>query len=258
MLFIMQKVLRADSYSTVSYSAWSRACDPCMFSPEKISPDSLLEGEYMLDGMFVFFICSLSLPRVFLHPFFSLLCAFYDDSFFSLRVSVWSPSPIYISVPFSDFFSFCFSFCFGLSAVSLMPSCQCSVSCGGGVQTRSIQCLRQGRPAAGCLSYQRPITSRACNTQFCPAAPPAPAQSPGRVTAVGPTLKGKFIWGKETNSFHFISFWPANYTPVQSSAVKSTPKSYFNKRNIMLEHCFGKSVTHINSKSLKVYDIKCS
>lgn len=67
---------------------------------------------------------------------------------------------------------------------------QCSVSCGGGVQTRSIQCLRQGRPAAGCLPYQRPITSRACNTQFCPAA--APAQSPGRVRAVGPTLKGKF------------------------------------------------------------------
>uniref|UniRef100_A0A3B4GG00 ADAM metallopeptidase with thrombospondin type 1 motif 18 n=1 Tax=Pundamilia nyererei TaxID=303518 RepID=A0A3B4GG00_9CICH len=54
------------------------------------------------------------------------------------------------------------------------PWQQCSVSCGGGVQTRSIQCLRQGRPAAGCLPHQRPVTSRACNTQFCPAAPPAP------------------------------------------------------------------------------------
>ncbi|XP_015223843.1 A disintegrin and metalloproteinase with thrombospondin motifs 18 isoform X2 [Lepisosteus oculatus] len=49
------------------------------------------------------------------------------------------------------------------------PWQQCSVSCGGGVQTRSIQCLRQGRPAAGCLPHQRPITSRACNTHFCPA-----------------------------------------------------------------------------------------
>ncbi|XP_075884531.1 A disintegrin and metalloproteinase with thrombospondin motifs 18 [Nelusetta ayraudi] len=70
------------------------------------------------------------------------------------------------------------------------PWQQCSVSCGGGVQARTIQCLRQGRPAAGCLPYQRPVTSRACNTQFCPPAAPAPAQSPGRVvTAGGSTLK---------------------------------------------------------------------
>ncbi|XP_029317030.1 A disintegrin and metalloproteinase with thrombospondin motifs 18 [Cottoperca gobio] len=81
----------------------------------------------------------------------------------------------------------------GSSAVVLgwysSPWQQCSVSCGGGVQTRSIQCLRQGRPAAGCLPNQRPVTSRACNTHFCPAVPPAPAQRPGRVTAPGPTLK---------------------------------------------------------------------
>ncbi|KAM9409006.1 A disintegrin and metalloproteinase with thrombospondin motifs 18 [Pholidichthys leucotaenia] len=70
------------------------------------------------------------------------------------------------------------------------PWQQCSVSCGGGVQSRSIQCLRQGRPAAGCLPHQRPVTSRACNTQFCPAAPPAPSQRSGnRVTAAAPTLK---------------------------------------------------------------------
>uniref|UniRef100_A0A7N6FJE3 ADAM metallopeptidase with thrombospondin type 1 motif, 18 n=1 Tax=Anabas testudineus TaxID=64144 RepID=A0A7N6FJE3_ANATE len=55
------------------------------------------------------------------------------------------------------------------------PWQQCSVSCGGGVQTRSIQCLRQGHPASGCLPHQRPITSRACNTHFCSAALPAPA-----------------------------------------------------------------------------------
>ncbi|XP_020509945.2 A disintegrin and metalloproteinase with thrombospondin motifs 18 [Labrus bergylta] len=70
------------------------------------------------------------------------------------------------------------------------PWQQCSVSCGGGVQTRTIQCLRQGRPAAGCLPHQRPVTSRACNTHFCPpAAPPAPPQRTGRVTAAGPTSK---------------------------------------------------------------------
>uniref|UniRef100_A0A671TSK7 ADAM metallopeptidase with thrombospondin type 1 motif 18 n=1 Tax=Sparus aurata TaxID=8175 RepID=A0A671TSK7_SPAAU len=63
--------------------------------------------------------------------------------------------------PDSLSFSLCSSF-----SVSV---CQCSVSCGGGVQARSIQCLRQGRPAAGCLPHQRPVTSRACNTHFCPA-----------------------------------------------------------------------------------------
>lgn len=110
LLFIMQKVWRAASCSTVSYSASSQACDPCMFSPEKISPDSLLGGKYMQDGMFVFFICSLSLHRLFLHP--SLPPPplwFYDESFSSLHFSVWSPPPIYICVPFSDFL-FCSSF----------------------------------------------------------------------------------------------------------------------------------------------------
>lgn len=70
-----------------------------------------------------------------------------------------------------------------------LPHGQCSVSCGGGVQTRSIQCLRQGRPAAGCLPHQRPVSSRACNTQFCPAAPSAPAQSSGQASI----LKGKAL-----------------------------------------------------------------
>uniref|UniRef100_A0A672S6K8 ADAM metallopeptidase with thrombospondin type 1 motif 18 n=1 Tax=Sinocyclocheilus grahami TaxID=75366 RepID=A0A672S6K8_SINGR len=44
----------------------------------------------------------------------------------------------------------------------------CTVSCGGGVQTRSVQCLRQGRLSVGCLPHQRPISTRACNTHFCP------------------------------------------------------------------------------------------
>uniref|UniRef100_A0AAY4CIP9 ADAM metallopeptidase with thrombospondin type 1 motif, 18 n=1 Tax=Denticeps clupeoides TaxID=299321 RepID=A0AAY4CIP9_9TELE len=51
------------------------------------------------------------------------------------------------------------------------PWQQCSVSCGGGVQSRTIQCLRQGRPAAGCLAHQKPTSSRACNTHFCPSRP---------------------------------------------------------------------------------------
>ncbi|XP_027871688.1 A disintegrin and metalloproteinase with thrombospondin motifs 18 isoform X1 [Xiphophorus couchianus] len=70
------------------------------------------------------------------------------------------------------------------------PWQQCSVSCGGGVQTRTVQCLQQGRPQAGCPAHQRPVTSRACNTNFCPAAPPGPAPRLGnRVPAAGPGLK---------------------------------------------------------------------
>ncbi|KAK2514901.1 Adamts18 [Columba guinea] len=48
------------------------------------------------------------------------------------------------------------------------PWQQCTVTCGGGVQTRSVQCLRHGRPASGCLPHQKPAVLRACNTNFCP------------------------------------------------------------------------------------------
>ncbi|XP_041417069.1 A disintegrin and metalloproteinase with thrombospondin motifs 18 [Xenopus laevis] len=48
------------------------------------------------------------------------------------------------------------------------PWQQCSVTCGGGVQTRSVQCVLQGRPATGCMPYQKPPTSQACNIHFCP------------------------------------------------------------------------------------------
>ncbi|KAG8512356.1 A disintegrin and metalloproteinase with thrombospondin motifs 16, partial [Galemys pyrenaicus] len=48
------------------------------------------------------------------------------------------------------------------------PWSQCTASCGGGVQTRSVQCLAGGRPASGCFLTQKPPTSLACNTHFCP------------------------------------------------------------------------------------------
>lgn len=47
---------------------------------------------------------------------------------------------------------------------------QCTASCGGGVQTRSVQCLSGGRPALGCFVHQKPEASLACNTHFCPIA----------------------------------------------------------------------------------------
>ncbi|XP_006168966.1 A disintegrin and metalloproteinase with thrombospondin motifs 16 [Tupaia chinensis] len=47
------------------------------------------------------------------------------------------------------------------------PWSQCSASCGGGVQTRSVQCLAGGQPASGCLVHQKPAASLACNTHFC-------------------------------------------------------------------------------------------
>ncbi|KAG7315026.1 hypothetical protein KOW79_021114 [Hemibagrus wyckioides] len=61
------------------------------------------------------------------------------------------------------------------------PWQQCTVSCGGGVQTRSVQCLRHGRPSSGCLTHLRSVSSRACNTHFCP----PPGLTPG------PALKGE-------------------------------------------------------------------
>ncbi|KAK1173419.1 A disintegrin and metalloproteinase with thrombospondin motifs 16-like [Acipenser oxyrinchus oxyrinchus] len=48
------------------------------------------------------------------------------------------------------------------------PWSQCTVTCGGGVQARSVQCLAHGRPSSGCLLHQKPVMSQACNTNFCP------------------------------------------------------------------------------------------
>ncbi|OWK02213.1 hypothetical protein Celaphus_00018128 [Cervus elaphus hippelaphus] len=44
---------------------------------------------------------------------------------------------------------------------------RCTATCGGGVQTRSVQCLAGGRPAVGCSVLQKPAVSQACNTHFC-------------------------------------------------------------------------------------------
>ncbi|XP_064129830.1 A disintegrin and metalloproteinase with thrombospondin motifs 18 [Loxodonta africana] len=49
------------------------------------------------------------------------------------------------------------------------PWQQCTVTCGGGVQTRSVHCTQQGRPSSSCLLHQKPPALRACNTNFCPA-----------------------------------------------------------------------------------------
>ncbi|XP_029075041.1 A disintegrin and metalloproteinase with thrombospondin motifs 16 [Monodon monoceros] len=50
------------------------------------------------------------------------------------------------------------------------PWSQCTASCGGGMQTRSVQCLAGRRPAVGCSAHQKPAASQACNTRFCPIA----------------------------------------------------------------------------------------
>ncbi|KAM3615039.1 uncharacterized protein V6R79_022589 [Siganus canaliculatus] len=45
---------------------------------------------------------------------------------------------------------------------------QCTVTCGGGVQARTVQCLVQGKPSPGCTLHLKPPMSQACNTNFCP------------------------------------------------------------------------------------------
>uniref|UniRef100_A0A8C9WIA9 ADAM metallopeptidase with thrombospondin type 1 motif 18 n=1 Tax=Scleropages formosus TaxID=113540 RepID=A0A8C9WIA9_SCLFO len=87
------------------------------------------------------------------------------------------------------------------------PWQQCSVSCGGGVQTRSIQCLRQGRPAAGCLPHQRPVSSRACNTHFCPAPfnPTLQGNAPtGTYFIIGPPFPDQQLCLDQYNWCHLV------------------------------------------------------
>lgn len=51
---------------------------------------------------------------------------------------------------------------------SFLRSTQCTVTCGGGVQSRTVQCLVQGKPSPGCAHHLKPLVSQACNTNFCP------------------------------------------------------------------------------------------
>ncbi|XP_060041118.1 A disintegrin and metalloproteinase with thrombospondin motifs 18 isoform X4 [Erinaceus europaeus] len=47
------------------------------------------------------------------------------------------------------------------------PWQQCTVTCGGGVQTRTVYCLQQGRPSLYCRLEEKPPVLQACNTNFC-------------------------------------------------------------------------------------------
>lgn len=49
-----------------------------------------------------------------------------------------------------------------------LHSLQCTVTCGGGVRARTVQCLAQGKPSPGCALHLKPAVSQACNTNFCP------------------------------------------------------------------------------------------
>lgn len=59
---------------------------------------------------------------------------------------------------------------FTVSNISVWVLCalQCTVTCGGGVQARTVQCLVGGKPSPGCALHLKPSMSQACNTNFCP------------------------------------------------------------------------------------------
>lgn len=73
------------------------------------------------------------------------------------------------------------------------------------MQTRAVQCLAGGRPALGCFVHQKPTTSTACNTHFCPTAEKkgecldpldlALASRGGAVTCPESSLVGWRTWG---------------------------------------------------------------
>uniref|UniRef100_A0A3P9JVS4 ADAM metallopeptidase with thrombospondin type 1 motif 16 n=1 Tax=Oryzias latipes TaxID=8090 RepID=A0A3P9JVS4_ORYLA len=48
------------------------------------------------------------------------------------------------------------------------PWSHCTVTCGGGVQSRTVHCQVQGKLSSGCAPHLKPPMSQACNTNFCP------------------------------------------------------------------------------------------
>uniref|UniRef100_A0A3Q3KD59 ADAM metallopeptidase with thrombospondin type 1 motif, 16 n=1 Tax=Monopterus albus TaxID=43700 RepID=A0A3Q3KD59_MONAL len=47
------------------------------------------------------------------------------------------------------------------------PWSQCTVTCGGGVQARTVQCLAEWKPSPGCALHVKPSVTQACNTNVC-------------------------------------------------------------------------------------------
>jgi thrombospondin motif-containing protein 9 len=52
-----------------------------------------------------------------------------------------------------------------------VPYGTCSTNCGGGTQTRPLQCIDNGGtvvPNSNCNGQAQPATQQACSTQACP------------------------------------------------------------------------------------------
>ncbi|MEQ2177922.1 hypothetical protein GOODEAATRI_008720, partial [Goodea atripinnis] len=90
-----------------------------------------------------------------------------------------------------------------------------------GMPIRTIQCLQQSHASTGCPAHLRPITSRACNTNFCPAAPPAPAPH-NRVLAAGPTLKASEGGPRHISQSGAIAHYTQNYAQCCVFSSRST------------------------------------
>lgn len=105
-------------------------------------------------------------------------------------------------------------------------SLQCTVTCGGGVQTRSVHCVQQGRPSSSCLHRQKPPVLRACNTNFCPALEKR-GKGP-RPKSASLLLRG-WVYRKMLPRFVQGRTWEA--VTVKSDQVCKGLKGTFNFRN---------------------------
>ena len=96
---------------------------------------------------------------------------------------------------------------------------QCTVTCGGGVQARTVQCQVHGKPSSGCALHHKPSVSQACNTNFCPL-----PEKKGTKTLIQCMHNWVLSKNKLSESSHFTFFPPQiSHVRITSAGVTWCP-----------------------------------